>query len=71
MDYPMAYCRHHKAQIHNVLAAWEKLSQMLIRSGQIPSPRQTSIDKTNDWAMASERGALVRGSDPPYGHSIH
>ena len=47
--------------------AWEKLSQMSIRSGEIPSPRQTSIDKTNDCAMKSERGALVRGSDPPSG----
>ena len=46
-------------------------SQMLIRSGEIPSPRQTSIDKTNDRAMKSERGALVRGSDPPSGHSVH
>ena len=44
---------------------------MLIRSGEIPSPRQTSIDKTNDCAMKSERGALVRGSDPPFGHSVH
>ena len=44
---------------------------MLIRSGEIPSPRQTSIDKTNDRAMKSERGALVRGSDPPSGHSVH
>ena len=44
---------------------------MLIRSGEIPSPRQTSIDKTNDCAMKSERGELVRGSDPPSGHSVH
>ena len=34
-----------------------KLSQMLIRSGEIPSPRQISIDKTNDYVMNSERGA--------------
>ena len=46
-----------------------KLSQMLIRSGEIPSPRQTSIIKNNDCAMKSERDALVRGSDPPSGHS--
>ena len=46
-------------------SAWEKLSQMLIRSGEIPSPRQTSIDKTNDCAMKSERGVLIGGSDPP------
>ena len=52
-------------------SAWEKLSQMLIRSGEIPSPRQTSIDKNNDYAMKSEWGALVRGSDPPSGHSVH
>ena len=44
---------------------------MLIRSDEIPSPRQTSIDKTNDCAMKSERGALVRGSDPPSGHSVY
>ena len=46
-------------------------SQMLIRSGEIPSPRQTSIDKNNDCAMKSERGALVRGADPSSGHSVH
>ena len=43
----------------------------LIRSGEIPSPRQTSIDTTTDWFMKSERGARVGGSDPPYGHSVH
>ena len=48
-----------------------KLSQMLFRSDEIPSPRQTSIDKTNDSAMKSERGALVRGSDPPSGQCVH
>ena len=42
-----------------------------IRSGEIPSPRQTSIDKANDYVMNSERGALTRGSDPPSGHSVH
>ena len=42
---------------------------MFVRSGEIPSPAQTSIDKTSDYAMKSERGALVRGSDPPSGHS--
>ena len=46
-------------------------SQMFVRSGEIPSPGQTSIDETNDYGMKSERGALVRGSDPPSGHSIH
>ena len=48
-----------------------QLSQMFVRSGEIPSPRQTSIDETNDCAMESERGALVRGSDPPSSHSVH
>ena len=44
---------------------------MLVRSGEIPSPGQTSsIDKSNDCAMKSERGALVKGSDPPSGHSV-
>ena len=47
-------------------SAWEKLSDMkLIWNGEIPSPRQTSIDKTNDCDMKSERGALVRDSNPP------
>ena len=44
---------------------------MFIRSGEMPSPRQTSIDKTNDYAVKSKRGALVRGSDRPSGHSVH
>ena len=48
-----------------------KLSQMFVRSGEIPSPGQTSIDKTNDCAMKSERGALVRVSDLPSAHSVH
>ena len=43
----------------------------LVRSGEIPSPRQTSIDKTNDCVMKSERGALVRDSDPPSDHSVY
>ena len=43
----------------------------MVRSGEIPSPRQTSIDKTNDCVMNSERNALVRGSDPPKGHRVH
>ena len=37
------------------------------RSGEIPSPRQTSIDQSNDCVMTSERGALVRGSELPSG----
>ena len=40
-------------------------AKCLIRSGEIPSPRQTSIDQTNDYVMKSERDALVRGSYPP------
>ena len=32
---------------------------------------ELSIDKTNDCVMNSERGALVRGSIPPSGHSVH
>ena len=39
--------------------------QMFVRSGGIPSPGQTSIDKKNDCAIKSERGALVRGSVRP------
>ena len=46
-------------------------AKRLIRSGEIPSPRQTSINKTNGFVMNSERGALIRGSDPPSGHSVH
>ena len=43
----------------------EKYSvKCLIRSGEIPSPRQRSIDKTNDCAMKAKRGAFVRGSRP-------
>ena len=44
---------------------------MLLRSGEIPSPGQTTIGKTNNCAMKSDRGALVRGSNPPSGHSVH
>ena len=43
---------------------------MFTRSGEIPSPGQTSIDKTKDCALKSEQGALVRDSDPPSGHSV-
>ena len=46
-------------------------AECLIRSGEIRSPRQTSIGKNNDCAVNSERGALVRGSDPPSGYSVH
>ena len=44
---------------------------MFAQSGEIPSPGQTSMDKTIDCAVKSERGGLVRGSDPPSGHSVH
>ena len=46
-------------------------SQMFVRSGEIPSPGQTSMVKTNDCAMKSERGAPVEGSDRPSGHTVH
>ena len=46
-------------------------AKCVIRSGEIPSPRQTSVDKSNVCVMKSERGALVRGSDPPSGHSVY
>lgn len=36
-----------------------------VQSGESPSPRQTSTDQTNGCVMNCERGALVRGSDPP------
>ena len=51
------------------LSLWrpQKLSQMFVRSGEIPSPGQTSSDKNNDCAMKSQRGTPVRGSDPPSG----
>ena len=44
---------------------------MFVRSGEMTSPGQTSIDKPNDCAMKSERGEPVRGSDPPSGHRVH
>ena len=37
----------------------------LVRSGEIPSPRQTSIDKTNHYIMNSERSTLVRSLGAP------
>ena len=46
-------------------------AKCLIRTGEIASPRQTSIDKTNDSVINFERGALVRVSDPPSGRSVH
>ena len=49
----------------------ENSAKCLFRSGEIPSSPQTSIDKANDCVMKSELGALVRGSDPPFGRSVH
>ena len=49
----------------------KKTAKCLIQRGEIPSPRQTSMDNTIDCVMKSERGALVRVSDPPSGHSVH
>ena len=43
---------------------------MFVSSGEIPSPGQTSIDKTSDCAMKSEWGALVRAPDSLSGHSV-
>ena len=43
---------------------------MFVRSGEILSPGPTSIDKTNDCAMKAERGAPVRGFDPPSGDTV-
>ena len=42
----------------------------LVLSGEMPNPRQTSIEKNNDCVMTVERGALVRDSDPPSGRSV-
>ena len=39
--------------------------RLLARSGEIPSPLKTSIDKTNLCAMHCEQSALVRSSHPP------
>ena len=36
------------------------------------SESSTDLDRqTNDCVMDYERGALVRGSDPPLGHRVH
>ena len=40
-------------------------TKYLLRSAEISSPQQTSSDETNDCVIKSEKGALVRGSDPP------
>ena len=51
----------------------QKLANCLIRSGDIPSPGQKidRQDKHNDCVMNSARGALGRGSDPPFVHTVH
>ena len=46
-------------------------AKCLTPSGEIPSPGQTSINTTNDCAIHTERGALVKGYDPPSGYSVH
>ena len=63
--------KHHSGQMLGQDRPEKHSTKCSIRSGEIPSPRWTSIDKTNDCVMNSERGALVRGSDPPSGHSVH
>ena len=52
------------------LCIYLPLSGRRNRSGNIVSPRQISIDKTNDWVMNSEQETLVRGSNPFSGHSV-
>ena len=49
----------------------EKTQANVFSSGEILGPRQTSIEKIKDCVMKSERGALVRSSDPPSGHNVH
>ena len=55
--------------------SWAKIglrrTQPNVKSKRRDSEASTDIDKTNDCAMKSERGALVKGSDPPSGHSVH
>ena len=51
-------------------SAGEELSHMFVRSGEISSSGQASIDKNNDSAMKSKPGTLVRGSNPSSGHSV-
>ena len=53
---------------------WAKIclkTQAEVPSGEVPSLRKTSIDKTNNCLMNSGQGALVRGSDPRQGHRAH
>ena len=62
-----------KPEKKNLGRRWAKigLRKVIVRSGEISGPRQTSMDEPNDCAMKCERGALARGSDPPSGHSVH
>ena len=45
----------------------KRLAICLFGSGEIPSPRQTSIDTNNDYVMQSKRRALVWGLRPALG----
>ena len=50
----------------------QKPSEMFnARSGEIPRPRQTSIEETSNCVMKPERGALVKSSDPPQAHRVY
>lgn len=40
--------------------------KVLFEAARLYSPRLASVDETNDCIVKSERGTLVRGSDPPY-----
>ena len=46
-------------------------SRSWIRRGAIWCSPRTSYDEINDSVINSERGELVRGSDPPLVHSTH
>ena len=46
-------------------------SRSRIRRGVISCSPHTSFDDINDSAVNSERGELVRGSDPPLVYSAH
>ena len=50
-------------------SAWEKLSQMFVRSGGIPIPGQTSIGKTNDCPM-NLNGARSLGAPTSDGYQV-
>ena len=53
------------------ISAWKKLSQMF-NSNLRDSESSTDTDRQNQrYVMKSERCALVTGSDPPSGHSVH